>query len=118
MLRTAAVYGSALACIALFSGPTPAAEPAGSNMKLSQAECETLWNQANPTKGSTLSQSQAQTYVTNFKSVDTDSDGSISQTEFMTGCNNGNVKGSASSGTSSGASGTSSSGTNPSGASQ
>jgi hypothetical protein len=61
-------------------------------MKLTQAQCETLWNQANPSKGQTLSQSQAQPFVSDFKSVDTDSDGSISQTEFMTGCNNGYVK--------------------------
>lgn len=111
MLRTIAVYTGFLASVALLSSPCLAAEPSASNMKLSQAQCDTLWNQANPSKGPTLSQSQAQPYVSDFKSVDTDNDGTISQTEFMTGCNNGYVKGSASSGASSGSKGSSSSGT-------
>ena len=76
-------------------------------MKLSEAQCSALWNQANPSQGKSLSHSQAQPYVTDFKSVDTDNDGTISQTEFMTGCSNGHVKGSASSGTSSGSTGSS-----------
>lgn len=105
MLRSVAVYGTAVVCASLLSIPSQAADPSSSSMKLSNAECSTLWNQANPSKGPTLSQSQAQPYVTDFKSVDTDNDGTISQTEFMTGCSNGYVKGSASSGSSSGSSG-------------
>ena len=111
MLRPLAIYSSLLASVALLSAPCLAAEPSSSSMKLTQAQCGTLWNQANFSKGQTLSQSQAQPFVSDFKSVDTDSDGSISQTEFMTGCNNGYVKGSASSGASSGSSGSSSNGT-------
>lgn len=107
MLRSVAVYSGLLACAALLFVPCQAAEPSRSSMKLSEAQCSTLWNQANPSQSKTLSQSQAQPYVTDFKSIDTDSDGTISQNEFMAGCSGGHVKGSASSGTSSGSSGSS-----------
>ena len=101
MLASTAVAAGA----ALFAGSAFAqsASPSSSSAtKLSQAQCETLWNQANPSKSATLSMSQAQPYVSDFKSVDTDNDGTISQAEFTKGCNNGHVKGSAAAGSSSG----------------
>jgi hypothetical protein len=107
MLRSVAVYSGLFACAALLSVPCQAAETSGSSMKLSEAQCSTLWSQANPSQSKTLTQSQAQPYVTDFKSVDSDNDGTISQTEFMTGCSAGHVKGSASSGSGSGSSGSS-----------
>lgn len=104
---------SMLASTAILAGAALIVSAAGiqaatAAMKLSQAECDTLWNQANPSNGATISMSQAQPYVSNFKSVDIDNDGSISQVEFRKGCNNGLVKSSSSSGSSSGTSGSSS----------
>lgn len=99
--------GTAIVVSAAFlAGASQAASP---STKLSQAECDTLWNQANPSKGPTISMSQAQPYVSDFKSVDTDNDGTISLSEFNAGCNKGFVKSSGSSGSSSGTSGSSSS---------
>ncbi len=99
--------GTAILAGAALIVSTAGIQAATAAMKLSQAECDTLWNQANPSKGATISMSQAQPYVSNFKSVDIDNDGSISQVEFRKGCNNGLVKSSSSSGSSSGTSGSS-----------
>ncbi len=73
--------------------------------QLSQAECDTLWNKANPSGSSTITQAQAQPYVTNFKAADSDSDGTLDQSEFSAACKSGIVKGSASSGAASGETG-------------
>jgi hypothetical protein len=99
-----------LASTAVLAGAALFASAAGVQAAaLSQAECNSLWNQANSSKGATISMSQAQPFVSEFKSVDTDNDGTISQAEFKKGCNNGLVKSSGSSGSSSGTSGSSSS---------
>lgn len=109
--------GTAMVVSAAFlASASQAASPSSSSMKLSQAECDTLWNQANPSKGPTITMSQAQPFVSDFKSVDTDNDGTIDLTEFNKGCTNGFVKSSGSSGSSSGSSG--SSGSSSSGSSK
>ncbi len=73
--------------------------------QLSQAECDTLWNKANPSGSSTITQAQAQPYVTNFRGADSDSDGTLDQSEFSAACKSGIVKDSASSGAASGETG-------------
>ena len=73
--------------------------------QLSQAECDSLWNQANPSAGPTISQAQAQPYVTNFKAADTNGDGTLDQNEFTAACKSGIVKSSASSGAATGETG-------------
>ena len=70
--------------------------------KLTQAECDTLWNQANPSGAATITQAQAQPYVTDFKAANLDGDSSLDQKEFATACKNGLVKGMGSSGAASG----------------
>jgi hypothetical protein len=100
MFKKLAITSAVFVGAALISASSQAA-----GMQLSQAECDSLWNQANPSSSQTLSQSQAQPYVTDFKKVDTDNDGTISKTEFQTGCNQGFVKSSSSSGSSSGSNG-------------
>ena len=75
---------------------------AAAGTQLSQAECDSLWNQANPSGAATINQSQAQPYVTDFKSADPDNDGSLSQNEFSAACKAGLVKSSSSSGAASG----------------
>lgn len=76
-------------------------------MKLSQAECQTMWKQADSSGSGSLSQTQASAYVTDFKSVDANGDGKLSSAEFQKGCDNGMVKSSASTGAGSGSSGSS-----------
>jgi hypothetical protein len=70
--------------------------------QLSQAECDSLWNQANPSGAATINQSQAQPYVTDFKSADPDNDGTLDQNEFSSACQKGLVKSASSSGAASG----------------
>jgi hypothetical protein len=75
-------------------------------MKLSAAECASLWNQASP-DGSPITESQAATYVTDFKAANPDGDKTLEKAEFSKACKNGLVKSGASSGASSGETGTS-----------
>ena len=70
--------------------------------KLTQAECDTLWNQANPSGAATITQAQAQSYVIDFKAANPDGDSSLDQKEFATACKNGLVKGTGSSGAATG----------------
>ena len=70
--------------------------------EMTQAECDTLWNQANPSGAATITQAQAQPYVTDFKAANLDGDNSLDQKEFATACKNGLVKGMGSSGAASG----------------
>ena len=74
--------------------------------QLSQAECDTLWSQANPSGAPTITQAQAQPYVTNFKAADANGDSSLDQSEFSAACKSGLVKSSASSGAATGETGT------------
>ena len=81
-------------------------DPGQSAMKLSAAECASLWNQASP-DGSPITESQAAAYVTDFKAANPDGDKTLEKAEFSKACNNGLVKSGASSGASSGETGTS-----------
>ena len=81
-------------------------DPGQSAVKLSAAECASLWNQASP-DGSPITQSQAAAYVTDFKAANPDGDKTLEKAEFSKACANGLVKSGASSGASSGEMGTS-----------
>ena len=80
-------------------------------MKLSAAQCSTLWEKANISGGATIDASQAQGYVTNFKAADPDNDGTLTKTEFQAACAKGLVQDSSSSGAASGTDGSDSSAT-------
>jgi hypothetical protein len=67
-------------------------------MKMTQAECESMWNRADSARSGSLSQAQAQSHVTNFSAIDTNSDGNLTRAEFMAGCDKGLVQSSASTG--------------------
>jgi hypothetical protein len=81
-------------------------DPGQSEVKLSTAECASLWNQASP-DGSPITQLQAAAYVTDFKAANPDGDKTLEKAEFSKACANGLVKSGASSGASSGEMGTS-----------
>ena len=70
--------------------------------QLSQAECDSLWIQANPSGAASITKSQAQPYVTDFKAADPNRDGSLDQNEFLAACKSGLVKGTASNGAATG----------------
>lgn len=99
------IIASALALVSATAVNAQSQKPAGAATKLSQAECESLWSQANPSNAATISQSQAQPFVTDFKAANPDGDGTLDKNEFSKACSMGLVKSSASTGASSGSSG-------------
>lgn len=103
----AAVSLVACSTAAIAQTTPPAASPpaASPNMVLSSSECTKVWQQANPSGAAKLEQTKAASYVSDFKSADTNSDSSLDQNEWMAACNKGLIKSSASSGASSGSSG-------------
>ncbi len=109
---------SSLAIVTGAMAQTPApspANPAAVGVKMSQADCQNLWKQADSAGSGSLSQSQAQLYAKDFKSVDSDADGKLSSAEWLKGCENGSIMNSgASTGAASGAGGSSTSGSSPS----
>jgi len=82
------------------------AQKAPGNVKLSQAQCLSLWKKVNASGAPTIDASQAQGYVTNFTAADPDNDGTLTQTEFQTACAKGMVQDSSSAGAASGSEGT------------
>jgi len=103
-IATLLSFAAAMPTLAQQTTPGGSAPKAGAT-KMSQAECESLWNRADSSKSGNLSQTQAQSFVTNFSSVDTNNDGKISQSEFQAGCEKGLVHSSATTGTGAGTSG-------------
>lgn len=63
---------------------------------MSQSECDALWKQANPSGAATITESQAQPYVSDFKAANPDADGTLDQAEFSKACQQGLVKSAAS----------------------
>jgi len=72
--------------------------PKSGATKMSQAECTVAWNKVDASKSGSVTQSQAQGVVTNFKAADTNNDGKLSQAEFMAACDKGLVTASAATG--------------------
>lgn len=97
----AIVFAGAGAALAQGAGDT---NPS-SSMKVSKAECQAIWSKADSAQNDSLTSSQAAPYVTNFKSVDTNNDGKLSSSEFMSGCQRGLAHDTASSGAGAGTSG-------------
>lgn len=95
--------GSAMAAYAQ-TDPAASGQEAGV-MKLSAAECASLWNQASP-DGGPISESQAAAYVTDFKAANPDGDTTLEKAEFTKACDAGLVKSGASTGAGTGEGGT------------
>jgi len=76
--------------------PVPAA-PAGGEASgrpsavLDDAKCQTVWS-LTERQGDVLSEDKAAPFIVNFKMVDSDGNGKISQAEFQQGCKNGLVQ--------------------------
>jgi hypothetical protein len=102
--------GSAIVAAVVLGGlayaqTTPAPKPGEGAMKLSQAECQSIWNKLDAAKSGSISEAQAQPHVSDFDAVDTNNDGKLSQTEFQAGCDRGQVRASAATGPGTGAPG-------------
>lgn len=70
------------------SGSDPSGRPAA---VLDDAKCQTVWSQTDR-EGDVLSEDKAAPFIVNFKMVDTDGNGKISQDEFKQGCKAGLVQ--------------------------
>lgn len=77
---------------ALVMTAATAAYAATDGKKLSQAECDALWMQANPTKADKIPESAASAYITDMKAVNPDGDGTVEQDEFNKACSDGMIK--------------------------
>jgi hypothetical protein len=102
----AILFGAASMTVAVAQTTQPKTQttPQG-QMQLTQSECESLWNQVDSSGTGALTQSQAQPYVTNFGSVDGNSDGRLSRAEFMQGCDRGQIQRTATTGAGGGTAG-------------
>jgi hypothetical protein len=76
-----------------------------STAKMSQADCTAAWTKLDASKSGSVSQSQAQDVVSDFKAADTNNDGKLTQVEFMSACDKGLVTASAGTGGSRGMTG-------------
>lgn len=63
--------------------------------QVSQAECDSLWLQANPTNAEKLSESAASAYIADVKAANPDGDTTIEKDEFDYACAQGMIKSSA-----------------------
>jgi hypothetical protein len=58
---------------------------------LDEAKCQTVWS-LTERQGDTLAADKAAPFIVNFKMVDTNNDGKITEDEFKQGCKNGWVQ--------------------------
>lgn len=96
ILGSAAVllFTAGLAFAGPGSGETkqPADPPSGRpSAVLDEAKCTSVWSMTER-EGDTLSEGKAAPYIVNFKLVDADGDGKISEAEFKDGCKKGLVQ--------------------------
>jgi hypothetical protein len=89
----AAALALAMPALAQTTAPKSAAN------KMTQADCTAAWTKLDASKSGSVSQSQSQGVVTDFKAADTNSDGKLTQSEFTSACDKGLVTASTSSGT-------------------
>jgi hypothetical protein len=95
---SAIVLALAASASAFAQGTTGQQSSTSGTMKMTQAECESMWNRADSERSGSLSQTQAQSYITDFSAVDTNNDKNLSRSEFLAGCDKGLVHSSASMG--------------------
>jgi hypothetical protein len=90
---------AAAAALALAMPALAQTAPKSETTKMSKADCTAAWTKLDASKAGSVSQTQAQGVVTNFKSADANNDGKLTQAEFMSACDKGLVTASAATGT-------------------
>jgi hypothetical protein len=89
------VHGTGPSAVEIASGVPALAQttttPNSGAAKMSRADCMGAWTKLDASKIGSVSQSQAQGVVTDFKAADTNNDGKLSQPEFMAACEKGRV---------------------------
>ena len=94
----AATAALAIAMPALAQTTAPQTTTPKSAAKMSQADCSAAWTKLDASKSGSVSQSQAQGVVSDFKAADTNNDGKLTQAEFTAACDKGLVTASAATG--------------------
>ena len=94
----ASVAATAALAIAIPALAQTTTTPKSSTMKMSQADCTAAWTKLDASKAGSVSQTQAQGVVTDFKAADANNDGKLTQVEFMAACDKGLVTASAATG--------------------
>lgn len=88
---------AAVAAVVVCAAPA-FAQTTGAQQKLSSAECQQVWNKANPGGEPSVSQTKVEQWVTDVKKVDSNGDGMITSTEFTSACGQGYVRSAAAGG--------------------
>ncbi len=88
---TAIAFGT-LSFTQAFAADSPAAANTPADMKLTKAQCETLWGQAVAGTSGDLAMDKAQPYVKDFAKADVNSDKKLSQAEWLQACDQGWIK--------------------------
>src|SRR5215470_17259946 len=94
-ILTAVAAAASLACA------LPAmAQTTNSATKMSQSECAAAWTKLDVSKSGSVTESQAHgaVLIPDFKAADSNHDGKLTQTEFMSACAKGMVTASAGTG--------------------
>jgi len=99
MKLVASVAATAALAFAIPALAQTTTTPKSSTMKMSQADCTAAWTKLDASKAGSVSQTQAQGVVTDFKAADSNGDGKLTQAEFTAACDKGLVTASAASGT-------------------
>ena len=99
MKLIASVAATAALALAIPALAQTTTTPKSSTMKMSQADCTAAWTKLDASKAGSVSQTQAQGVVTDFKAADSNGDGKLTQAEFTAACDKGLVTASAASGT-------------------
>ncbi len=107
MIKRIVANSAAVALGLAVLSPAFAQTPVPSKVKMTQAQCETLWTQAMAGGSGDLAMDKAKPYVKDFTKADKDANTKLSQTEWMDACKQGGVQSSTSTGAGSGAGGTS-----------
>jgi hypothetical protein len=98
MKIVASLVATAALAIAVPALAQTSTAPKSGATKMSQAECTAAWTKLDASKSGSVSESQAQGVVTDFKAADTNNDGKLTQVEFTAACGKGLVTASSGSG--------------------
>ena len=91
LMATTSILTGVMATSALADTSTTGAN-SPADMKLTKAQCDTLWGQASSGSTGDVAMDKAKPFTKDFKKVDTNGDGKLSAVEFQTGCSNGLVQ--------------------------
>ncbi|WBT37666.1 hypothetical protein [Hyphomicrobium sp. DMF-1] len=91
MIRTA-MKALPVCAATLLIGSSAVSAQIPDDMKMTQAQCGTLWTQALAGSSGNLSKEKAKPYVNDFKKADKDGDKQLSEAEWTDACKQGGIQ--------------------------